>query len=322
MFTFSIPALALALTAMAQEIHPAPGAQVELGGYRLHVIERGQGPATVVYFHGAGNAAAIWLPVMNALAGEGRHLAFDDPGAGWSDLAPLNATLRQQAFDAERALAQLDAEGPLILVGHSRGGLVALEFARQFRDRVSGVVLVDSSHPNMMLRYRNPADGSFAWQAVRTRQSGRRVPAVSREPIPAGIETRCFTPQRDVSELTRDWPEADAEILRLAYNQPICQPQGLRTFFSDELEYIGQHWSDYHLGDIPLTIIFANARSYNGDEIWTSERLAERSRRLSRDLTSLSTHARLVALDGVSHAIHVDAPDAVAGHIRALIGAP
>jgi len=294
----------------------APGRSIDMGGYELHALERGDGDPTVVYFHGAGNAAAVWLPVMRVLEADARQIAFDDPGAGWSDLGPLNATLRQQAFDAERALAEMSVNGPVILVGHSRGGLVALEFARQFRDRVAAVVLVDSSHPNMMLRFRNPETGEFSWQVVRTRHTGRGVPPVSDIGLPSGLEQQCFTPRRDVSDIVEGWRSDDAELLERAYNLPICQPSGLRTAFADELEYMGQNWTDYVLGEIPLTVLYAAHREYDGDETWSSSALAERSAMLSATLASLSSNARSIPMQGVSHAIHVDAPDRVAAAIR------
>ena len=322
-----ISSLLVSLLVLAQ--HPsealtaqvdAPGLLVDRGGYNVHALTMGDVGPVVVYFHGAGNAAAVWLPVMSELENEARQFAFDDPGAGWSDLAPLNATLRQQAYDAAQTLEQTGVDVPVVLVGHSRGGLVALEFARLFPERVASMVLVDSSHPNMMLRFRNPEDGSFSWQAVRTRHRGHLVPEPGNYGLAQDIESRCFTPERDVSEVTAGWPDTFADWLRRAYNQPICQPQGLRTYFAEELEEMGQNWADYRLGSRPLTVLYAADRDYEGDANWSSEALAQRSLTLSVRLSELSDRSVLTPLNDVSHAIPLDAPREVAAAIRAQFG--
>ncbi len=42
---------------------------------------------------------------------------------------------------------------PVVLVGHSLGGLIAYQYGRRFPDRVCGPVLLDSSHPQQAIRF-------------------------------------------------------------------------------------------------------------------------------------------------------------------------
>jgi len=49
-------------------------------------------------------------------------------------------------------LDNAEVEGPYVLVGHSVGGIFARAFADQYADTVTGVVLVDSAHPEQQER--------------------------------------------------------------------------------------------------------------------------------------------------------------------------
>lgn len=103
--------------------------------------ERGAGERAVVLLHGIGGGAGLWAPTLSALA-DFRVLAWDMPGHGAS--APL-AEPGVPALAA--ALARLlDAAGleRADLVGHSIGGMVALEFAATWPDRVRSLVLYAS----------------------------------------------------------------------------------------------------------------------------------------------------------------------------------
>ncbi|MFC8849308.1 MULTISPECIES: alpha/beta hydrolase [unclassified Micromonospora] len=87
---------------------------------------------------------------MLAERGEHRIVAYDQPGHGRSgrletgeyDLAALGRTLR-------RVIDRTAPEGPLVLVGHSMGGMTIMAFAELypelFGDRVVGTVLMATS---------------------------------------------------------------------------------------------------------------------------------------------------------------------------------
>ncbi|HWA86620.1 MAG TPA: alpha/beta hydrolase, partial [Opitutus sp.] len=126
--------------------YPAPGQLVDIGGCRLHVIERGSGPA-VVFEAGAGCCALDWDAVQTPLASVARTIAYDRAGNAWSDPAPAPRTPPQITDELHTLLHRLGVPPPYVLVGHSLGGIYVQVFARRFPDEVAGLVLVDSSHP-------------------------------------------------------------------------------------------------------------------------------------------------------------------------------
>ncbi|MEN8196522.1 MAG: alpha/beta fold hydrolase, partial [Pseudomonadota bacterium] len=101
-------------------------------------IERGQGPA-VIFLHGIGGDGTSWLPELEALSNHCRAIAWDMPGYGGSPALP-KMTFPTLAEALKSLLGKLGVERAH-LVGHSIGGMVALEFAARFPERVASMVL-------------------------------------------------------------------------------------------------------------------------------------------------------------------------------------
>jgi pimeloyl-ACP methyl ester carboxylesterase len=105
---------------------------VSAAGGALRVIEGGEGPPLVL-LHGRGGASTGWLPLLPGLARRHRVLAVDLPGFGASAgyrFAGVGAA-SARAFFADPVAAWLASEGVTApaIIGHSLGGLVALDLA-------------------------------------------------------------------------------------------------------------------------------------------------------------------------------------------------
>ncbi len=108
----------------------------------------------IVFLHGAGFDRTVWRLQTRWFAHHGRSvLAIDFPAHGWSDGPALDSI----AAMAEWTAALLDAAGlrSAALVGHSMGGLVAIETAAHFPDKVRalglcGVAAEMPVHPEML----------------------------------------------------------------------------------------------------------------------------------------------------------------------------
>jgi pimeloyl-ACP methyl ester carboxylesterase len=112
-------------------------------GIRLHARDWGGSGPPVVLLHGLASNARIWDGVAPRLAGAGlRVIALDQRGHGESDQPSSGYDFASVGRDLEAALAGLGLERPL-LVGHSWGANVALQFAADRPGRVAGLVLID-----------------------------------------------------------------------------------------------------------------------------------------------------------------------------------
>ncbi|MGP3687960.1 alpha/beta fold hydrolase [Streptomyces sp. IBSNAI002] len=110
--------------------------------------------ATVVFCHGYCLAQDSWHFQRAALRGVVRTVYWDQRSHGRSARGLAQAdgepvTIEQLGRDLKTVLDAAAPEGPLILVGHSMGGMTIMAFAEQFpelvRDRVVGVALVGTS---------------------------------------------------------------------------------------------------------------------------------------------------------------------------------
>jgi pimeloyl-ACP methyl ester carboxylesterase len=101
-----------------------------------------RGP-TIVLLRGLGSGAEQWRPTARLLARRHRVMFVDLPGCG--------VRARSEPFSLERATRALDealahaSREPVVLVGHSLGGLVAAAEACAHADRVSALVLIETA---------------------------------------------------------------------------------------------------------------------------------------------------------------------------------
>lgn len=102
----------------------------------------GRGP-DIVIVHGLGSTMEHWLPTARRLARTHRVTLVQLPGHGLAEM-PQPFTLEQAAAALDRALTET-SNGPVILVGHSLGGLVAAQEALNHPERVRGLLLVETS---------------------------------------------------------------------------------------------------------------------------------------------------------------------------------
>ncbi len=121
---------------------PPLGRFVEVGGSRIHYLDKGRGP-TLLLIHGLGASMRVFThSVLERLAGEFRVVVLERPGSGESTREPQAcARVRSQAETVSAFIRALELERPL-LVGHSMGGAVALAVALAHPEQVRGLALV------------------------------------------------------------------------------------------------------------------------------------------------------------------------------------
>ena len=121
-------------------------------GVRLHVEVAGDEGAelTVVFVHGFTLSMDCWHFQRRDLDDVGRLLFYDQRSHGASGRSPReHATIDQLGQDLSAVLDQMVPTGPIVLVGHSMGGMTLLALADQhpelFGTRIIGVALVGTA---------------------------------------------------------------------------------------------------------------------------------------------------------------------------------
>jgi pimeloyl-ACP methyl ester carboxylesterase len=267
-----------------------PGAMIAVGEETLHVHCRGPSAAPVVMLsNGMGVVAEAWAHVQEALVQDHRVCAYDRAGTGWS--AP--ATGAQDAGAAADRLAglvdALDIAGPVVVAGHSYGGLVARVFADRHPDRVAGLVLVDSSHQDMQTRL--PPEGqaiieqilsSFATLERANRFAALRLVGAP-EPWMAGLPEAQQARARALYATVAHMRGAAAEAAAWQEGPTLAQARAIEGF-----------------GDLPLSVLVADAYPDHVAAAWLA---------LQRELAALSMEGRFVVVEGADHFGLVQRPD-------------
>jgi pimeloyl-ACP methyl ester carboxylesterase len=113
-------------------------------GVRLHVEEDGvaDAPVTVLFSHGFTAQLGEFALQREALKDRVRLVFYDQRGHGRSDTTHYeHATIDQLGRDLQAVLAATCPTGPVVLVGHSMGGMTLLSWARQFPEELGGRVV-------------------------------------------------------------------------------------------------------------------------------------------------------------------------------------
>lgn len=119
----------------------------EVGSSRIHACEYpGQGP-TLVLAAGAGQDSRTWNPLVGLLSEQAGVVTFDRPGFGQSPAVDGPRTPTAIARELRSVLEHFEVSGPVVLVGHSMGGVHVLRYADLYPEDVAGVVLLDTPPP-------------------------------------------------------------------------------------------------------------------------------------------------------------------------------
>jgi pimeloyl-ACP methyl ester carboxylesterase len=122
-------------------------------GTELQVEHAGPADRPVLLFtHGNRTNSTVWYYAKRQLAGRFHLVLWDLPGLGKSEgPRDRNYQLEKMAQDLE-AVRQAAADRPVVLIGHSIGGMIIQTYCRLFPQHlgasVAGLVLVDTTYTN------------------------------------------------------------------------------------------------------------------------------------------------------------------------------
>lgn len=231
-------------------------------------------------------SARSWVTQLQGLQHALRMIALDLPGHGESDPAPGAASIEEYAAVAAEVLGAL-ASGPVIVVGHSLGGSVAIALAARRPDLVRGLVLIASC-------VKLPLVDSI----------GERLVAY----LPGPLRRLLFF---SMAKKVLFAPGAPVDAVAIAMQElRACRPD---TILNDVRVARAMDLTEQAAAlDVP-TLVLAGSR----DRL-TTPALAER-------LSALIRSSRLRIVDGAGHMLPLEAPEQVNREIVTFIeslGAP
>jgi pimeloyl-ACP methyl ester carboxylesterase len=119
----------------------------DIGSARIAYETYGAGDRTFVIDTCLGSCCAEWWHIAEAFSDKGKVLVYDRAGYGKSSVSTLSRTPQNMAAELNKLLYSIGIESDVIIIGHSQGGLNAVEYAVMYPDRVKGLILLDPATP-------------------------------------------------------------------------------------------------------------------------------------------------------------------------------
>jgi pimeloyl-ACP methyl ester carboxylesterase len=128
-------------------VYQVPGKIYTVDSYKMHLNCTGEGSPTIILESGLGEDSLVWGKVQPELSKTTRVCSYDRAGMGWSAPRPGPRDADQIAGELHALLQQAGINGPIVLMGHSIGGLYVRAYTSRYPQNLSGLILVDSSTP-------------------------------------------------------------------------------------------------------------------------------------------------------------------------------
>lgn len=116
---------------------------------KIEVEQKGESGVPILILPGMGCSFEEWFEVTEILSKSNRIFMFHRPGSGESAIGEEKRTTTANAEEMKQLMDKLEIKIPVILVGHSYGGLCAQHFSKLYPDRVKAILLIDSTSEDL-----------------------------------------------------------------------------------------------------------------------------------------------------------------------------
>ncbi|CAN5195706.1 alpha/beta hydrolase [soil metagenome] len=297
----------LPLYVEVDEMDPAESA----GRRRFRAPANEPDPVTVIFVHGFCLSLDSWHFQRAAYRGLVRTVFYDQRSHGRSGRSLReHATIDQLGRDLKSVIDVCAPDGPVVLVGHSMGGMTVVALAEQFPeligDKVIGVALMSTTagglDPSRILLPMLPArlTGKLTGHAVAALQRGHPAVDTARRVgrVIATVATNRFAFGGDVP----------ASYVRFVDDMLAATPFEVVAEFFPSLGGLDKFDFVEVLDRVPVSIICG-----------TADRLTSIGH--SRKLASRIPNARLVECAGAGHMVPLERHDQVNAELDQLITA-
>jgi pimeloyl-ACP methyl ester carboxylesterase/CRP-like cAMP-binding protein len=128
---------------------------VRYDNQQIHAVEEGQPNRQVaLLIHGWSSSWYAMSPLIGLMSQRFRAIAVDLPGYGASPPLPERVTIPAYA-DCLADFAERVTDGPVVLVGHSMGGMISLTMALRYPELVERMVLIGPTISGRLSQYIN-----------------------------------------------------------------------------------------------------------------------------------------------------------------------
>lgn len=299
--------LVLALAGMIYEniseardrrFNPEDGRLFDVGGFKMHMDCTGEGSPAVILESGLGDSYVSWRKVQPQIAKFTRVCSYDRAGIGYSDSSSQPRTSGVIAGELHALLQAARIAPPYVLVGHSMGGYNVRLYASLYPSEVTGMVLVDASHPDQ--------DNRFPPELKNMEGSWLREAEFLEYTSPLGIP-------RLMGLCDQDPVLRAAECNFHSAREGVAELKGFA-------ESAVQTAATGSLGDMPLAVLSHDPEKPSADlPADLAKPTNEAWEKMQEELAHLSTRGTQVIAKNSSHYIQLDRPDVVIDAVRGVV---
>jgi pimeloyl-ACP methyl ester carboxylesterase len=215
----------------------------------LHLDCRGGGTPAVVIEAGAQDWSTGWQRPQTALAEHTRVCTYDRAGLGWSDSSPEPPDGHHMVEDLHRLLEAAGVEKPVVLVGHSLGGMLNRIYYERYPGEVAGMVLIEPGDPDQLDATFESLIGEVSGEPL----YGAWVDMVASAAARVGLVRWMY---RDLMK-DKGYPKAEVAEMKAM----LIRPRAVRALAST-MRHLpvtnAQTRENRSLGDIPLIVIYSS----------------------------------------------------------------
>lgn len=261
--------------------------------------------------HGWVCTGRVWHEQVLALADTYRVITYDQPGHGRTSRPASGSYSLDLLGDTLRTvIEQVARPGPLVVAGHSMGGMTLLNAARRHDDlldeRVAGVVLVSTTSDAQPTR-RLSFDASIQAFA-RLDAAVRRLTPRLRDPRVIDLADRATASTSDLSHLLTSWvstgPGAAPDVIDFTQQMALESGSEVVIGLAEAILDVHEDAGLDHLllRGTPVSIVVGGQDRLTPTGL--SQRMADR------------VGAELVIVDDIGHMLPLEAPDALNAVLR------
>ena len=276
--------------------------------------EAGKAGVTVVLVHGYVLTQDCWHFQRHHLRGRHRLVLYDQRSHGRSDeSSEENATIDQLGDDLHRVLQHVAPDQPVVLIGHSMGGMSIMAYAEQhpeaFGPVVKGVALVSTTAGGL-----TPTKIAVPWLPGRVAEAAGRVAdqgvaTLARGSKAVDLLRRAGSPvQRVITDRYAFGSEVSTDVLDYV-DEMISET----TF--DVISTFFPNFGDLHKYDVldPLAAVPTWIICGTDDKLTSIEH--------SRTMAEMMPWAELVEIEGAGHMVIMESADQVDAAIDDMLRA-
>ena len=293
-----------------------PGKMYSVNDGEIHMYctgsENDETP-TIIIISGAGTPSFVYSNLQEKLSETVRTCSYDSAGIAWSKANDIPYTADNLSKELSQLLQAAQIDGPIILAGHSLGGIVSLIYSAEHEEQVVGIAFVDSSHYNQVdyfgQEFRDTSD----------KKTDEMLANFWLMELAGNLGIFSMTNILDTSGTEKENEEHKMMASFNKWNPPYPTMKSMITNLNLSFEQ-GKE-AHYGRGDLPIIAISASGEISDGPTEMagiSAEEFKKGFKDLHKDLAGLSTNGRHVVVNGTDH-ISVVHNDETADHILSLI---